>query len=51
MNTRVARIVHRLGRVVAFTAGAVLLPLAVAHATMTISETGSTLILPLFNPG
>jgi phosphate transport system substrate-binding protein len=48
MNTRVASIVHSLGRVVAFTAGGVLLPLAVAHATLTISETGSTLILPLF---
>src|ERR1700721_2277521 len=48
MNTRVASIVHSLGRVVAFTAGGVLLPLGVAHATLTISETGSTLILPLF---
>ncbi len=48
MNTRFARIVHSLGRVAAFTAAGVLLPLAVAHATLTISETGSTLILPLF---
>jgi phosphate transport system substrate-binding protein len=48
MSTRFASIVHSLGRVVAFTAGGVLLPLAVAHATLTISETGSTLILPLF---
>src|ERR1700684_2371489 len=48
MITRFATIAHSLGRVVAFTAGGVLLPLAVAHATMTISETGSTLILPLF---
>src|ERR1700733_6343470 len=48
MSTRFSGIVHSLGRVVAFTAGGVLLPLAVAHATLTISETGSTLILPLF---
>src|SRR5580698_6551834 len=48
MNTRIAGIVHSLGRVVAFTAGGILLPWAVAHATLTISETGSTLILPLF---
>ena len=48
MSTRFSGIVHSLGRVVAFTAGGVLVPLAVAHATLTISETGSTLILPLF---
>src|ERR1700691_1383714 len=48
MSTRFVSIVHNLGRVVAFAAGGVLLPLAVAHATLTISETGSTLVLPLF---
>jgi phosphate transport system substrate-binding protein len=48
MSTRFASIVHSLGWVLAFTAGGVILPLAVAHATLTISETGSTLILPLF---
>jgi phosphate transport system substrate-binding protein len=41
-------IVRGIGRAVAFTAAVVILPLAVAHATLTISETGSTLILPLF---
>ena len=48
MSTRFASFVHGLGRVIGLTAGGVLLPLAVAHATTTISETGSTLILPLF---
>ena len=48
MSTRFTNIAHILGRVVAFTAAGVLLPLAVAHATLTISETGSTLIFPLF---
>jgi phosphate transport system substrate-binding protein len=48
MSTRLVSIAHRLGRVIAFTAGGVILPLALAHATLTISETGSTLILPLF---
>ncbi len=48
MSSRVTSIAHGVGRVVAFTAAGVILPLAVAHATLTISETGSTLILPLF---
>jgi len=48
MSSRVTGITHGIRRVVAFAAAAVILPLAVAHATLTISETGSTLILPLF---
>jgi ABC-type phosphate transport system substrate-binding protein len=48
MTNPLTSIVQGIGRAVAFTAGVVILPLAVAHATLTISETGSTLILPLF---
>jgi phosphate transport system substrate-binding protein len=48
MSTRFASIVHSSGRVVAFTAAGVVLSLAVANAALTVSETGSTLILPLF---
>lgn len=48
MSNRLTSIVVGIGRVVALTAAGVMLPLAVAHATLSISETGSTLILPLF---
>jgi ABC-type phosphate transport system substrate-binding protein len=48
MSGRLTSIVQGRGRVLAFTAGGVLLSFAAAHAALTISETGSTLILPLF---
>ncbi len=47
MSTRLTSIAGRR-RAVAFTAAGAILSLAVAHATLTVSETGSTLILPLF---
>src|SRR6202453_3292631 len=47
MSSRLTSIAGRR-RAVAFTAAGAVLSLAVAHATLTISETGSTLILPLF---
>ena len=48
MSGRLTSIVQGRGRVLAFTAGGVLLSFVAAHAALTISETGSTLILPLF---
>src|SRR3984885_4856583 len=47
MSSRLTSIAGRR-RAVAFTAAGAILSLAVAHATLTVSETGSTLILPLF---
>jgi len=48
MSGRLTSKVHGTKRALACTAGGVLLSFAVAHAAMTLSETGSTLILPLF---
>lgn len=43
------KVAHRVGRVTAFTAGIVFLSFTAAYAaSVTISETGSTLIFPLF---
>jgi phosphate transport system substrate-binding protein len=49
MSGRLTSIVHGAGRALAFTAGGALLSFAAAHsAGLTVAETGSTLIFPLF---
>ncbi len=48
MNARRTSVVRATGRAAALTAGMALLTFAAHSASLTVSETGSTLILPLF---